>query len=114
MDIEAILDAAEAEAPVLRDLARRFLDAEARHLGVLLDEGNVMARRAEGAPEVHVTGAADGLAKYSAAQPDALSDGSALMTLAYAGALSLGLRLVREAAEEGPASVGNQVEHLLI
>ena len=36
-DIELILDTAETEAPGLRDLARRFLGAQATHLGVPLD-----------------------------------------------------------------------------
>ena len=48
-----------------------------------------MARRAEGVPEVHVTAAADELVRHLAAQPDALSDGSALMMLAYPGALTM-------------------------
>ena len=37
----------------------------------------------------------------------------AIPTESY-GNFGLGLRLVREAVEEGPACVGNQVEHLLI
>jgi hypothetical protein len=61
VDIEDILDMAEAEAPALRDLAWRFLEADAGHLGVPLDRVSVLARRAEGVPEVHVTGAADEL-----------------------------------------------------
>ena len=34
VDIEVILDATEAGAPGLRELARRFLEAGTRHLGV--------------------------------------------------------------------------------
>jgi hypothetical protein len=49
------MDAAETEAPGLRDLARRFLEAEAGHLGVPLDEASILARRAGGVPEVDVT-----------------------------------------------------------
>ena len=75
MDIEVILDAAETEAPGLRDLSQLFLDVEAERLGVPLDAASVMARRAEGVPEVHVTAAADELVRHLAAQPDALSDG---------------------------------------
>lgn len=54
MDIEVILDAAEAEAPGLRELAWWFLETGARHLGVPLDVGSVMARQAKGMPEVHL------------------------------------------------------------
>ena len=56
MDIEVILDAPEAEAPGLRELARQILETDARHLGVPLDVSSVMARQAEGVPEVYVTG----------------------------------------------------------
>lgn len=45
--------------PDLRETARRLLEAEARHLDVPLDPGSVLAGRAEGVPEVHITGAAD-------------------------------------------------------
>jgi hypothetical protein len=41
VDIEVILDAAESEAPGLQELAREFLEAEARHFGG--DDGAVMA-----------------------------------------------------------------------
>jgi hypothetical protein len=44
VDIEVILDAAEAGAPGLRELAGRFLEAGTRHLGVPLDAASVMAR----------------------------------------------------------------------
>lgn len=89
MDIEVILDAAKGEAPGLRELARRFLEADAGHLRVPLDVASVLAWRAEGVPEVHVTGAADELVRHLAAQPDALSEGGALMALARVGALAL-------------------------
>jgi len=58
VDIEVILDAAEAGAPGLRELAGRFPEAGTRHLGVPLDAASVMARRSEGVPEAHITGAA--------------------------------------------------------
>lgn len=96
MDIELILDVAVAEAPGLRDLARRFLESEAGHLGVPLDEASILARRAEGVPEVHVTAAADELVRHLAAQPGALSDGSALMALANVGAQALVTRAEME------------------
>jgi hypothetical protein len=89
VDIETILDAAEAEAPGLRELARRFLEAEARHFGVPLDVPSVLGRRAEGEPELHVTGAADELVRHLAAQPDALGESGTLMMLAYAGSLAM-------------------------
>jgi len=56
VDIEVILDAAEAGAPGLREVARRFLEAETRHLGVPLDAASVMARRSEGARRTHHRG----------------------------------------------------------
>lgn len=77
------------EAPGLRERARRFLQAEARHLDVPLDLASVMARRTESMPEPHVTAAADEPARHLAAQPGALSDVSALVALAYAGAMAI-------------------------
>jgi hypothetical protein len=50
VDIEVILDAAESEAPGLRELARRFLAVEATHFGVPLDLAAVLARRAGASP----------------------------------------------------------------
>jgi len=50
------LDAAEAGAPGLRELARRFMEAEARHLGGPLGAASVMARRSEGARRTHHRG----------------------------------------------------------
>jgi hypothetical protein len=64
VDIGVILDAAKAEAPGLRELARRFLQTEALHLGVPLDVSSVIARQAEGIPELHITGAADRLLEH--------------------------------------------------
>lgn len=75
-DIELILDTAETEAPGLRDLARRFLGAQATHLGVPLDRAGVLARRAEGVPEVHIAGVADELVKHLVVQPDAFTTGA--------------------------------------
>ena len=92
MDIEVILDAAEAEAeaPGLRELARQFVETEARHLGVPFDVSSIMARQAEGVPEVHVTRAADGLPDHlMTTEPGILSDGSTLMALARIGARSM-------------------------
>jgi hypothetical protein len=94
-----ILDAAEAEAPGLQKLARRFLEADAAHLGVPLDLGSVMARRAEGVPEVHITGAADRLLKHLVAtEENALDEDSILMALAR-----IGVQAIMTRAElEGP------------
>ena len=90
MDIEVIPDAAEVEVPTLRDVARRFLEAEARHLGVPLDLVSVMARRAEGEHEVHIPGAADRLLEHlEATEADPFGDESAFMALARAGAQAL-------------------------
>jgi hypothetical protein len=50
VDLELILDASGAEAPGLRRLARRYLEAESARLGVSLGPADVLARRAEGVP----------------------------------------------------------------
>ena len=94
MDIEVILDAAEVNVPGLRDVARPFLKAEARHFDVPLDLASVVARRADGEPEVHIPGAADLLLEHLAAtEADPLGDESALMALARAGAQALMTRI---------------------
>jgi hypothetical protein len=47
---------------------------------VPLDAASVMARRSEGVPEVHITGAAGRLLEHLAAtEPDPLNNGSAFM-----------------------------------
>ena len=57
-----------------------------RHLGVPLDAASVMARRSEGAPEVHITEAAGRLLEdLAATEPDPLNNGSAFMALARIG-----------------------------
>ena len=43
-------------APGLRELARRFMEAETRHLGGPLGAASVMARRSEGARRTHHRG----------------------------------------------------------
>ena len=101
MDIEVILDAAAAGAPALREPARRLLEAETRYLGVPLDAVSVMARRSEGVPEVHITGAADRLLEHLAAtEPDPLNNGSAFMALARTGAQAIVTRIETEAASQ--------------
>ncbi len=98
MDVELIVDAAEDEAPGLRYLAPRFLQAEAGRLGASLEVGDVLARRAGGVPEVHVTAAADLLlAHLVAIGLDVLDDGSAFMALARAGARAMVTRAELEA-----------------
>jgi hypothetical protein len=106
MDIEVILDTAESEAPGLRELARRFLEAEAAHSGMPLDLASVMARRAEGEPELHISGAADEFVRYLvAAKADPLSADSHLMALARAGAEVILSRIeITGAARLSPAS----------
>ena len=59
MDEQLSLDTAEAAAPALRALATEMLQAEAAHLGVSLDAADVLVRRAEGVPALHVAAAAD-------------------------------------------------------
>ena len=101
MDIEVILDPAEAGAPGVRELARRFPEAETRHLGVPLHAAGVMARRSEGVPEVHITRAAGRLLEHLAAtEPDPLNDGSAFRALARTGAQAIVMRIETEAASQ--------------
>ena len=61
MDTGVILYAAELEVPALRQTARQILEAEAKRFGVSLDTGDVLLRRAEGGPELHVVAAAEEL-----------------------------------------------------
>lgn len=89
------------EAPGLWELARRLLEAEAQHLGMTLDLASVMARRTEGVPELHITGAAERLLEHLAAQSDALIEDSALMVLARAGAQAM---VTRTEMNDGYAS----------
>jgi hypothetical protein len=68
---------------------------------VPLDAASVMARRSEGVPEVHITGAAGRLLEHLAAtEPDPLNDGSALMALARTGAQAIAMRIETEAASQ--------------
>ena len=78
MDEQLILDTAEAAAPALRALATEILQAEA---------ADVLLRRAEGAPAVHVAAAADQLLEHLAAiEGTTLPDQGILAVLARAGA----------------------------
>jgi hypothetical protein len=87
MDEQLILDTAEAAAPALRALAREILEVEARRLGVSLEAADVRLRRAEGAPAVHLTAAADQLLEHMAAiEGTTLPEQGILAVLAHAGA----------------------------
>ena len=77
MDTSVILYTAELEAPALRQMARRFLESEARRLGVLLDPAEVLVRRACGGTEMHVMAAACELIEHLAAtEADPLAEDS--------------------------------------
>jgi hypothetical protein len=90
MDTSVILYAEELEAPALRETACRFLEAEARRLGVPLDPAEVLVRRAQGGTEMHIMAAACELVAHLAATAaDPLSEDNPLMVLARAGALAL-------------------------
>jgi hypothetical protein len=98
MDEQLILDVAEAAAPALRALAREILEAETRRLGVSLDAADVLLRRAEGAPAVHLTAAADQLLEHMAAiEGTTPADQGVIAVLARAGAqlLMSGIELDR-------------------
>ena len=96
MDDQLILDTAAAAAPALRALAREILQAEAAHLDVSLDPADVLLRRAEGAPAVRITAAADQLLEHLAAiEGTTLPDQGIIAVLARAGAqlLMIGIEL---------------------
>jgi hypothetical protein len=87
MDEQLILNTAEAAAPALRALAAGILQAEAARLGVSLGAADVLVRRAEGAPAVHVTAAAGQLLEHLAAiEGPTVPDQGNLAVLARAGA----------------------------
>jgi hypothetical protein len=87
VDEQLILDTAAAAAPALRALAREILEAEAAHLGVSLAAADALARRAEGAPAVHLTAAADQLLEHLAAiEGTTLPEQGIIAVLARAGA----------------------------
>ena len=87
MDEQLILDTAEAAAPALKALATGILQAEAAYLGVSLNAADVLLRRAEGAPVVHLAAAADQLLEHLAAiEGTTLPDQGILAVLARAGA----------------------------
>ena len=88
MDIELILDSTEILTPALKDAARRILTATARDMGVSVELGGVLARQAEGWPEVHITGVRDELpTDLLATGEDVLAEEEgAFMTLARIGA----------------------------
>jgi len=94
MDTSVILYAAELEAPALRETARRFLESEARRLGVPLDPAGVLVRRAYGGTEMHIMAAACELLEHLvAAEADPLTEDSPVLVLARAGALALMSRI---------------------
>ena len=87
MDEQLILDTAAAPAPALRALATEILQAEAARLGVSLDVADVLVRRAEGAPAVHVAAAAGQLLGHLAAiEGTTVPDQGIVAVLARAGA----------------------------
>jgi hypothetical protein len=87
MDEQLILDTAAAAAPALRALARELLQAEATHRGVSLHPADVLLRRAEGAPAVYLTAAADQLLEHLAAiEGTTVLDQGIVAVLACAGA----------------------------
>jgi len=94
MDTSVILYTGELEAPALRQMARRFLESEARRLGVPLDPAEVLVRRACGGTEIHIMAAACELIEHVVAtEADPLAEDSPLMVLARAGALALMSRI---------------------
>jgi hypothetical protein len=87
---QLILATAEAAAPSLRALARKILEAEAEHLRLSLDPGDVLDRRAGGAPALHLTAAAEQLLEHLAAlEGTTPADQGIIAVLARAGAQML-------------------------
>jgi len=86
MDEQLILDTAEAAAPALRALAREILEVEAAHLGVSLATADVLARRAEGMPALHLIAADQLLEHLAAVEGTTLPDQGIIAVLARAGA----------------------------
>jgi hypothetical protein len=87
VDIELILDSAEIMAPELRDITLRILTAIGQDMDLSLELADVLARQANGWPEVHITAVADELLTYLlGTRENVLGDKSTLMTLAYIGA----------------------------
>jgi hypothetical protein len=98
-DTSVILYAAELEAPALRETARRFLEAEATRLGVSLAPADVLLRRVQAGPEMHIMAAACELVAHLAAtEADPLTADSPVMVLARAGALALVSRIELDGA----------------
>jgi hypothetical protein len=109
VDIGVIVYTAELEAPVLRETARRIPEAEAIRFGVPLGRDEVLRRRARGGPTMHVMAAADELVRLLGAEADPLSEDSALMVLARAGALA-GSRWLRRSSASRAAAYGSPAE----
>ena len=94
MDTGVIVYTAELEAPALSETGRRFLEAEAARLGVPLAPADVLLRQARGGPVMHLMAAAHELVAHLAATgADPVSEDSAVMVLARAGALALMSRI---------------------
>jgi hypothetical protein len=90
MHEQLILATAEAAAPSLRALARKILEAEAGHLGLPLDPGDVLDRRSGGAPALYLTAAAEQLLEHLAAlEGTTPADQGIIAVLARAGAQML-------------------------
>jgi hypothetical protein len=101
VNIEVILDAAEAGRPHCASPPASSWRPIPGTRGVPLDTASMMARRSEGVPEVHITEAADRLLEHLAAtEPDPLNNGSALMALADTGAQAIVTRIKTEAASQ--------------
>jgi hypothetical protein len=89
VDTSVILYAAELEAPALKQTARRFLESEARRLGVPLDPPTSCCRAQDGS-EMHIVGAACELvAHLGASETNPLCEDSPVIVLAQAGTLVL-------------------------
>ena len=89
MNIDLILDAAEAEADAsaLRALATEILASTTRSISVLLGAADILLCRGKGTPAVHLTVAAGQLLDHLAAiEGTALEDQGTIMVLIGVGA----------------------------
>ena len=102
MDIELILDSAEIMALALRDTVRGILTVTAGQMDVSLEVTEVLARRAEGWPEVHITAAANELlTQLLATEENMFDEESTLMTLTRIDAQAILNRIeIEEAGQD--------------
>ena len=103
----------EDPSPGLKALATGILQAEAAYLEVSLNAADVLPRRAEGVPAVHLAEAADQLLGHLAAiEGTILPDQGILAVLARAGAQLLVSGIELDGPTTPPSGSGGQVSEV--